>query len=275
MLRLASLWWHTQRVLDETRRKLIELPKLISRLNSQIGRGGRYAYLPPLEIARAKRELAEAQALVAQLTAQMRELERQYHDHGYDDVPYGTMTHTHVRAGGIGIRDVGHAVSMAGSGAGIQKTNIEFDIALSAPAVLKAGKAILGAAIGRSAGLPQTPPAFFQPYGAGGRGHHIPAKRTFEGAPLYNAKTALAMSNEEMARHNVRHAVVTGAQKRLYGEFAKTGQPLTWSEIERIEIDALVRGGLNRAIAASTVRKAIEALIKSGVPRPIRIPWGK
>jgi len=96
----------------------------------------------------------------------------------------------------------------------------------------------------------------------------------FKGAAGYDAKTALALPREELARLNVRHASVTGAQKRLYREFANTGAKLTWEEVERIETEALVHGGLNSDVARATVKQAIDALKNAGVPGPARIPWG-
>lgn len=72
---------------------------------------------------------------------------------------------------------------------------------------------------------------------------------------------------------NVRHAAVTGTQRRLYREFAKTGAKLSWEEVERIETEALVRGGMNPNVASTTVKKAVDALKKAGVSSPKRIPW--
>ena len=49
---------------------------------------------------------------------------------------------------------------------------------------------------------------------------------------------------------------------------------LSGQKTNRVEVESLVAGGLDRAVANSTVRKAIEALKKSGVTGPVRIPWG-
>jgi hypothetical protein len=48
---------------------------------------------------------------------------------------------------------------------------------------------------------------------------------------------------------------------------------LTWEAVEKIEAEALIRGGLNSDVARATVKSAIEALKRDGVPGPTRIPW--
>jgi predicted phage-related endonuclease len=103
----------------------------------------------------------------------------------------------------------------------------------------------------------------------------VPAKRAFEGAPGYDPKKALAIPNAELDKLGVRHANVTGAQKKLYQAFAETGQPLTWEAIAKIETEALVDAKMNLDIAKATVAKAIKALKDAGVAAPLRIPWGK
>ena len=124
---------------------------------------------------------------------------------------------------------------------------------------------------------PQTPPAEpakLEPYKQGG-GHHVPAKRAFEGAPGYDANKALAIPKAELEKLGVMdHNVVTGAQRTKYMAFAKTGQPLTWEAIATIEADALVAGGMQHDIAKSTVAKAVQVLKDAGIT-PVRIPWGK
>jgi hypothetical protein len=113
-----------------------------------------------------------------------------------------------------------------------------------------------------------------------GRGHHVPAKKAFEGksgyAPGYDPKKALAIPDADLTKWGVRsHAEVTGAQLTRYTDFAKTGQPLTWEAIAKIETDALVAAGMKLDIAKATVAKAIQALKDAGVAGPIRTPWGK
>jgi len=121
----------------------------------------------------------------------------------------------------------------------------------------------------------QTPAAELKPYKEGA-GHHVPAKRAFDGAPGYDPKKALAIPNAELNKLGIKHdKVVTPAQRTAYMEFAKTGQPLTWEAIAKIETDVLVKSGMTLDMASATVAKAIKALKDAGVAGPVRIPWGK
>ena len=115
-----------------------------------------------------------------------------------------------------------------------------------------------------------------RPYGGpgGGRGHHTPAKKAFEGAAGYDEDKALAIPKDVMAVLGIRHPTVTGAQATLYNAFSKTGKPLTWEVIEEIETQALIKGGADAEQALETVREAIRALKAAGVAGATRIPWG-
>ncbi len=130
-----------------------------------------------------------------------------------------------------------------------------------------------GGNVGPEKPIPK-PPADLQPYGGSGGGHHIPAKSAFREDPNYDMDEALAMPNSELDRLGSNHRVITGAQKILYTTFAKTGQKLDWPDIERIETEALVRGGIQSETTANEiVKEAISALKAKGV-KPTRIPWG-
>ncbi len=118
--------------------------------------------------------------------------------------------------------------------------------------------------------------ALLTPYGGPGGGHHVPAQAVFRGAAYYDANAAPAISNSEMSRLGVDHmGGVTPAQQTLYRAFSKTGNPLTWEAVERIETQALIRGGLNPNTAARTVQQAIQQLKNAGVSGPTHIPWGQ
>jgi hypothetical protein len=277
MLELAHTWWQTKGALEQTRRDIEELPGRIASERAQLRFGGRPAPVHAHRAANAQRELDAAKALAPELEKQLRELEQQYQDLGYEDVPYSAWTPGETFIAGRGIEEVGRAVALSGRPAGLTTSSIDVDIAtlvLGAPAALRLGKALLSKTAARSAGSVSSKAATLRPYGGAGGGHHVPAKSAFKGAATYDAKAALALPNEELAKLNVRHAAVTGAQKRLYREFASRGAKLTWEEVERIETEALVRGGLNSEVARATVRQAIEALKNAGVPGPARIPWG-
>jgi len=116
-------------------------------------------------------------------------------------------------------------------------------------------------------------PAELKPYNQGG-GHHVPSKRAFDGAPNYDAKKALAVPKTELEKLGVRHNDITNAQRSKYIDFSRTGKPLTWEAIAQIETQALITAKMLPEQARATVAKAIQALKDSGVPGPMRIPWG-
>ena len=113
-----------------------------------------------------------------------------------------------------------------------------------------------------------------RPYGGPGGGHHVPAKKAFEGANGFDENKALAIPNDAMKSLDVRHPLITGAQARLYREYSKTGKSLTWDAIENIETKALIAGGMDAGMAAATAQRGVQALKNAGVPGPTRIPWG-
>jgi hypothetical protein len=277
MLELAHAWWQTKRALDKARWDIEDLPHRIARERAQFGTGGRYAYLRPQNVAAYQSDLQNTKELVPQLEKQLADLEQQYSHAGYDETPYTAWTRDETRISGKGIEDVGRAVAKSGEPAGLQRTGDEFELisaVLAAPAILRLGKSLLGrVGVGLERRLTRDAMEL-RPYGRVGGGHHIPAKRAFEGIPVYDTKAALAVPRDEMLRRGIKHTDITGAQQVLYREFAKTGKELSWKVLERIETEALIRAGLDPRIAQATVKKAIFALKRKGVPVPSRIPWG-
>ena len=150
MLELANAWWKTNSLLRQCRRDIEKLPARIANEESQLGSGGRYAYVHTQNLAKNKQDLAAAQALVPQLEAQLDALKQEYHDSGYDEVDYATWTPGETLVGGRGIEQVGSAVDIGGSPAGLKPTGIEFDVALAAGSILQLGKAALGKALGKT-----------------------------------------------------------------------------------------------------------------------------
>jgi hypothetical protein len=147
MLDLAHAWWRTKNGLEQARREIEELPKRIERYHAQ--RNSRYGYLYRKNLAGAQEEIETAKSLIPQLKAQLRDLQQEYHDAGYDDVGYSTFTPAETIVGGKGIEEVGHAVARGGTPRGLQSTGIEFEIAsavLAGPALLRLGKSLLGKA---------------------------------------------------------------------------------------------------------------------------------
>jgi hypothetical protein len=151
MLDLAHKWYRTNQKLEKARSDIEELPKRIASERSQLGTGGRYAHIHTQNLAKAERDLETAKEQLSQLEKQKSGLEKQYRDSGYDDVHYSTWTAGETLVGGRGIKDVGFAVSMSGSPAGLKPTNIEYDIALGVPTVLALGRAALARGAAKAA----------------------------------------------------------------------------------------------------------------------------
>jgi hypothetical protein len=120
------------------------LPKRIAREKSQLGHGGRYAYIHTQNLAKARKDLETAKALLPQLETQLRELEQEYRDAGFDEIPYTTFSRAGVTVGGKGIEEVGRAVGTRGPRMGVQSFAIDVEIASlvwAGPALLRLGKA--------------------------------------------------------------------------------------------------------------------------------------
>ncbi|HEX5442423.1 MAG TPA: hypothetical protein VFW87_01280, partial [Pirellulales bacterium] len=107
-------------------------------------------------------------------------------------------------------------------------------------------------------------------------GHHIFAKRAFEGLPGYNADDALAIGQQELARLGLPHldpGGITASQRRLFGELAASGRANTLAEHARIALEALLENGMKSRDAADVVRRAESQLRSWGITTPLRIPW--
>jgi hypothetical protein len=95
----------------------------------------------------------------------------------------------------------------------------------------------------------------------------------FSKAKNYDPNDAPAIANEIMEKYHLVHTNISRAQNFLYRAFAKTGKPVTWEVMRRIETDALVAQGLPRAVARATVDKAIALLKSRGVTGPFINPF--
>jgi hypothetical protein len=110
-----------------------------------------------------------------------------------------------------------------------------------------------------------------------GRGHHIFAKKAFEGVEGYDKNKALVISAAELERLGLNHldtGGITATQQRLFRELAASRRPNTLQEHARIAIESLVAGGLERAQAEEVVQRALDQLRSWGITAPSRIPWG-
>ncbi len=272
MVKLALGWYRAKRMLDQCREDIKKLPA-INALIQKFRALGPQTRIDP-RLFELRRQLTASQSLIPVLEELLVELKNDYRDRGYEHVYYKTMTASGAFTDGVGIESVGPAVAAANSEAGIQKTNVELDLPGLISVFRQLGKAALKRALAKSSSQITDEAAALRPYNLGG-GHHIPARKAFEGAVGYDAKTALAIPKDELAALGVQHSKITGAQRALYGQFARTGAPLTWEAMEKIETEALVRAGVDSAVAGATVKRAIEVLQRAGMSGPTRIPWRK
>jgi hypothetical protein len=111
------------------------------------------------------------------------------------------------------------------------------------------------------------------PYKPVVNGHHIHAKKAFEGHPNYDPKTGFSISNDLMNAYGVKHSTVTGVQQKLFNELAKSGRPNTMYEHSRIAVQALVEAGMPNDIARSLVAESVNSLRLMNVKNPMNIPW--
>jgi RHS repeat-associated protein len=105
-------------------------------------------------------------------------------------------------------------------------------------------------------------------------GHHVHAKRAFEGVAGYDRMKALAVSDGALARFGVRHADVTAAQQRLFRALDASGAPNNLTQHSRVAYQALVQAGVPANAAKQMVIQSQSQLIRFGAVEPARIPWG-
>lgn len=107
------------------------------------------------------------------------------------------------------------------------------------------------------------------------KGHHIMAKKAFDGNPNYDGGKGITISQAKLDEFGVKHATITGQQKSLYSQFAKSGETLTLDAMANIEYQALVNSGIPEAYARNAISQAFADLLKNGVTQTNQIPWGK
>lgn len=105
------------------------------------------------------------------------------------------------------------------------------------------------------------------------KGHHVHAKKAFEGHVKYDPKQGLSISHDYMKQLGVDHQKVTTAQRRLFGQLARSGKPNIIKEHTRIAVEALIEGGASRSTARQIVAKSLNSLRNEGVTVPMNIPW--
>jgi hypothetical protein len=107
------------------------------------------------------------------------------------------------------------------------------------------------------------------------KGHHVHAKKAFEGDLKYDAKKGFSISEDLMRSLDIEHARITGAQKRLFAELEKSGRPNTIYEHSRIAVESMVQAGMPLQQARDLVAESLKNLRSMGVKHPTNIPWGK
>ena len=146
-----------------------------------------------------------------------------------------------------------------------------------------------GAALRRGPDFQQVPTTGlgqYGPRGVGVRGHHIHAKKAFEGASeVFSDKEIvdqmLAISGKEMEAMGIRHLrgapTVTSVQRRLFDELAEdvaSGiRRNTLKEHNRIAVEALVEAGASWEVARKLVADSARRLRELGIRTPTKIPW--
>lgn len=104
-------------------------------------------------------------------------------------------------------------------------------------------------------------------------GHHIHAKKGFEGNVNYNSDKGFSISNQLMEEMNWSHPKMTGKQRQLFKELYESGRPNTLKEHTRIAVESLQAGNASLQEARSLVAKSLWDLRKQDVLNPTRIPW--
>jgi hypothetical protein len=84
----------------------------------------------------------------------------------------------------------------------------------------------------------------------------------------------LSIPMAELEKLGVLHPKLTGAQRRLYVEFGKSGRLLTLDGVAAIETRALIEVGVPKRLAHRLVRTALDDLTATtGITMPRNIPW--
>ena len=107
------------------------------------------------------------------------------------------------------------------------------------------------------------------------RGHHVHAKKAFEGHANYDPKKGFSISEHFMDQLGIEHKRVTTAQQKMFIELGKSSRPNTMVEHSRIAVEALIEGGASREQARGIVAQSLKTLKEQQVKTPTTIPWFK
>ena len=105
------------------------------------------------------------------------------------------------------------------------------------------------------------------------RGHHVLAKKGFEGASGYDFREAFSLSDDLLGSYGVRHVSITPVQQRLFTKLAKSSRPNNLTQHTRIAYQSLVEVGIPKADALRFTSESVRQVIRAGVVEPTRLPW--
>ncbi|MDR2409597.1 MAG: hypothetical protein LBE13_16015, partial [Bacteroidales bacterium] len=105
-----------------------------------------------------------------------------------------------------------------------------------------------------------------------GGGHHIFAKKAFEGVTGYDVNAAFCIPKSEFDSKRFDHGKMTGKQHELYAELEHSGRPNTLEEHARIAKESLIAGGVDPKDAAALVHVGM-AQLKGWEVQPAKVPW--
>ncbi len=116
-------------------------------------------------------------------------------------------------------------------------------------------------------------------------GDHTTAQSVFKGNANYGGKNAFSVSMDKLddiaknidGTDSARqlHNTITKNQRRLYTEFANTGQRLTFDDIVRIETKSMTDAGVPLEYAQTWTQQSADDLIGQGITNNdvTNIPW--
>lgn len=112
-----------------------------------------------------------------------------------------------------------------------------------------------------------------------GDGHHLPAKKAFEGTSGYDPNRALVIPTKQLRALGIRHEDLTGQQTALYSaHYRANGPALNLDDVFRIEAAAMMNAGQGDGIIRqdrldATVRVIRQGLDGMGISGPSKMPW--
>ncbi len=105
------------------------------------------------------------------------------------------------------------------------------------------------------------------------KGHHVHAKKAFEGHVNYDPKKGFSISEEFMKLRDIKHSRITGVQHVKFNKLAISGRPNTIYEHTRIAVESLTEVGISVTEARNLVAESLIGLRAMGVRAPTRLPW--